>query len=205
MVHKSTDLLRCLTVTERDVIVREAINGSTKGAVVSQVSTELLLITLLRNLQRNIVTKDPNQSVDLVKYYRRVTSNLRAGAIRRPKRRMFLEIPALEEELDSLRAIFEIQVRMLRAYEKVLDPDYSQRGSTDQTYLQCRRIAYPLEKDLVEEQRLDLEGRGNTLLVLQGIAQITRHDMKQILEVLDEGHGKAIRSLTFVTLFFLPL
>ncbi|PCD23588.1 hypothetical protein AU210_015105 [Fusarium oxysporum f. sp. radicis-cucumerinum] len=29
--------------------------------------------------------------------------------------------------------------------------------------------------------------------------------MKQMIKVLDEGHGKTIRVFTFVTLFFLPL
>ena len=36
-------------------------------------------------------------------------------------------------------------------------------------------------------------------------AQRLKGDVKQTVEIIDEGHGRAIRVFTIVTLFFLPM
>jgi len=79
------------------------------------------------------------------------------------------------------------------------------QGSTDQDYLQCLRDTFPLVKKQLDEDIFNIEGDVHSLSVLHGHSHVTRQDLKQVLEVLDEGHGKAIRALTFVTVFFLPL
>lgn len=64
---------------------------------------------------------------------------------------------------------------------------------------------YPLEKKRLDLQDQKLADDSEALAMLERISQVTRHDMKQSIEVPEEGHGKAIRVFTFVTLFFLPL
>lgn len=199
------ELYKWLRIAKRDIMISEPSTSEARRIVITAVSAELLLALLVRNLQRNTVEQVEKTGSGIVGHYRRVSSALRASAIRRPKRRMFLEISAHEEELDALRAVFEIQARTLKAYTKLLDPDRYEQGSTDQDYLQRLRDTFPLVKKQLDKDRSNIEGDVHSLSVLHGHSQVTRHDLKQVLEVLDEGHGKAVRALTFVTVFFLPL
>lgn len=200
--RKLSESLRTL---KRDIMISDHSEGEANRIVSSAVSAELLLTSLVRNLQRDTVEQVKKGRSDIVGHYRRLYSGLGANAIRKPKRRLFLEISAHEEELDALRAVFEIQGRTLKAYTKALDPDRDKQGSTDRNHLQHLRDTFPLVKKQLDQHIIDIERGAQNLSVLHGHAQITRHDLKQVLEVLDEGHGKAIRALTFVTVFFLPL
>ncbi|KAM3552768.1 hypothetical protein MY1884_007032 [Beauveria asiatica] len=50
-----------------------------------------------------------------------------------------------------------------------------------------------------------LSQRDFEVRTLLGRSQRLREQVKQSIEILEEGHGKAIRVFTIVTLFFLPL
>ncbi|KAF5598796.1 mg2+ transporter [Fusarium pseudocircinatum] len=117
----------------------------------------------------------------------------------------FLEISALKEEMEALRIIFEVQTRTVKAFAQVLSLDFFTQDTTDRADLGHRTDMYGLEKRHLDTHIQSLAEDGKTLEILQRILTATRHDMKQMIEVLDEGHGKAIRVFTFVTLFFLPL
>jgi hypothetical protein len=140
-------LYKWLRIAKRDIMISEPSTDKGRGIIISALSAELLLALLVRNLQRNTVEQVENIGPDIVEHYRRVSSELRASAIRRPKRRMFLEISAHEEELDALRAVFEIQGRTLKAYRKLLDTDRYEQSSTDQDYLQRLRDTSRLVKN----------------------------------------------------------
>ncbi|KAM0231563.1 hypothetical protein ACHAPO_008411 [Fusarium lateritium] len=192
-------------LAKRDVMILGTSRDDIDRLVISPVGSEFLLVTLLSNLQNNTVIQGAGQKMDIIKHYRKVSTGLCFGAVRDPKKQRFLEISALEEELDAIRSILDVQGRMVEAFRKVLDPDFFNTSSTDWAYLKDRKAMYPLEKTHLESQARKLAEDSKALEVLKQIAQSTRHDMKQIIEVLEEGHGKAIRVFTFVTLFFLPL
>jgi hypothetical protein len=143
--------------------------------------------------------------MDIIKHYRKISTGLRFSALRNPKRQRFLEISALEEQLDALRDILEVQGRLTEAYRTILDPHFFRISSTDWAYVKDRKAMYPLEKTHLDTQARKLAEDSKNLEVLRQSAQSTRHDIKQTIEVLEEGHGKAIRVFTLVTLFFLPL
>ncbi|KAH6957244.1 hypothetical protein DER45DRAFT_306902 [Fusarium avenaceum] len=192
-------------LAKRDVMVLGTSRGNIDRPIISPVGSEFLLAMLLSNLQNNTILQGTSQKMDIIKHYRKVSTGLRFGAMRSPKRQRFLEISALEEELDAICAILEVQGRMIEAYRTILDPESFITGTADWAYIQDRKAMYPLEKTHLDSQVRKLSEGSTALEVLKQIAQSTRHDMKQIIEVLEEGHGKAIRVFTFVTLFFLPL
>ncbi|KAF4966906.1 hypothetical protein FSARC_5470 [Fusarium sarcochroum] len=194
-----------LNLAKRDVMVLGTTRSDIDRLIISPVGSEFLLATLISNLQNNTILQGTGQKMDIIKHYRKVSTGLRFGAVRDPKRQRFLEISALEEELDAIRGVLEVQGRMVEAYRTILDPTFLNTGTTDWAYLNDRKVMYPLEKTHLDAQAQKLAEDNKTLEVLKQIAQATRHDMKQIIEVLEEGHGKAIRVFTFVTLFFLPL
>ncbi|RFN45024.1 mg2+ transporter [Fusarium flagelliforme] len=198
-------LLESFNLTKRDVMVLGTTHDDIDRLIISPIGSEFLLCTLLSNLQNNTILQDTGRSIDIIKHYRKVSTGLRFSAVRNPKRQRFLEISALEEQLDAIRAIQGVQGRLMDAYRTILDPDFFATASTDWAYLKDRKAMFPLERTQLDLQVRKLAEDGKTLEGLRHIAQSTRHDMKQIIEVLEEGHGKAIRVFTFVTLFFLPL
>ncbi|KAF5249311.1 hypothetical protein FANTH_5392 [Fusarium anthophilum] len=204
--HNVESKLKCqLEDARRDVMMASQTQMDTDRLTISPIGLEFLLITLLRNLHGHPIYPETNQKLDVVRHCRDKSTALRFAAVRDPRRRRFLEISALEEEMEALRIIFEVQTRTVKAYAQVLSPNFFPKGTTDRVDLGHRRDMYSLEKRHLDTHIQSLAEDGKTLEILQRILAATRHDMKQMIEVLDEGHGKAIRVFTFVTLFFLPL
>lgn len=198
--------LKCqLEDARRDVMLASETHFDADRLTISPIGLEFLLITLLRNLHDHPFYPETNQKLDVVRHCRDKSTALRFAAVRDPRRRRFLEISALEEETEALRIIFEVQIRTVKAYDQVLSPEFFPKDTTDRVDLKHRKDMYGLEKRHLDAQIQSLAEDGRTLEILQRILTATRHDMKQMIEVLDEGHGNAIRVFTFVTLFFLPL
>ncbi|KAF5612456.1 mg2+ transporter [Fusarium subglutinans] len=198
-IHEQLDL------ATRDIMVSGTSRGDNDQLIVSDIGPEFLLANLISNLQNHTAMDQTGQSLDIIQHYRRVSSGLQYIAVRDPRRRRFLEISALEEETDALRAVIEIQRRMAKTLKRILSPDFFRNGTTDDEYLENRRKRHLLESEHLGRQTQKLSENIRTLETLLGIAQVTKYKMKQVLEVLDEGHGKAIRVFTFATLFFLPM
>jgi hypothetical protein len=189
----------------RDVMMASETQSDIDRLTISPIGLEFLLRTLLRNLHARPIYQKTNKKLDVVEQCRVKSTALRFVAVRDPKRRRFLEISALEEEMEALRIISEVQTRTVKTYNQVLSPDFFTHNTTDWVDLEHRKDMYALEKGHLDTHIQSLVEDGKTLEILQRILTATRHDMKQMIEVLDEGHGKAIRVFTFVTLFFLPL
>ncbi|KAF5636034.1 Mg2+ transporter [Fusarium sp. NRRL 52700] len=198
-IHEQLDL------ATRNIMMSETTRGDNDQLIVSDIGPEFLLANLISNLQNHTRIHRTGQSLDLIQHYRQVSSSLQYMAVRDPRRRRFLEISALEEEADALRAVIEIQKRMAKTLKRILSPDFFRNGTTDDEHRENRRKRHLLESEHLERQIQKLSENIRSLEILLGIAQLTKYKMKQVLEVLDEGHGKAIRVFTFVTLFFLPL
>ncbi|KAH6967634.1 hypothetical protein BKA56DRAFT_678796 [Ilyonectria sp. MPI-CAGE-AT-0026] len=182
---KSTEekIQEYLGLAKRDIIILGTTRGDVDRLIIAPVGPEFIVASLISNIQNHTILQGTGQKMEIAKHYRKVSLGLRFGATRDPKRRRFLEISALEEELEALRTVAQVQTQLIRAYRKVLEPTAFQSATTDWAYLKDRQAMYPLEK-----KRLDLQD--------QKLADD---------KVLEEGHGKAIRVFTFVTLFFLPL
>lgn len=189
----------------RDIIMLGTTKGDMERVVIAPIGPEFLAAYLITCTQNNIAIRGTGKTLDLINHYRSYTSKLRFNTNRRPNRRAFLEISALEEELEALRTIIASQQSLLKAYQKVLSPLSFKSPPTDWIYYKERKASFRLENKCIRRQQRRLVERDKALFVLLNKARALRDETKQKLEILDEGHGKAIRVFTIVTLFFLPL
>ncbi|KAF6814825.1 hypothetical protein CSOJ01_03836 [Colletotrichum sojae] len=163
---------------KRDIILLGTTKDEIDRLIIAPIGPEFLLASILSNIQNNTI-------VD-------------------PKRHKFLEISALEEELEALRMVIQIQSRVFATYGKTLHPESFQSATIDWAYVKDRQAMFPLKEKLIVSQSEKLAVDDGALELLQNVAKALRLDLKQSIEILEEGHGKAIRVFTIVTLFFLP-
>jgi hypothetical protein len=137
--------------------------------------------------------------IDVLSLYSSHLAQLELNASMNPQRRVFLAIRALEDELEALHRVSKLQARSLSNLSKVLDPESFR--VTDE----ARRSRFLLEKNALEYGERSRTMDGEEIDRMLDRARNLRLKVKEDIEVMDEGHGKAIRVFTLVTLFFLPL
>ncbi|OTB14861.1 hypothetical protein K445DRAFT_318771 [Daldinia sp. EC12] len=164
---------------------------------VEAVGPQFLAAALMINLQNRPLI--PKSKVDAVQVYREYTSKLRYRANCRPRRRVFLQINKLEEELEALQNVTTSQIDLLYNYRTLLSPDSFR--ITDS----LRTGNFRIESRYVQSQLRKLYDRNHEIHIQRSRAKHIKEEVKQIIEILEEDHGKAIRVFTIVTIFFLPL
>jgi Mg2+ and Co2+ transporter CorA len=182
---------------KEDIILLGNSTGDIETLGIESVGAEFIVMALIDNLQSKPVQTDP--MTDIVHVYRQYTGKLRFQANRRPKRRVFLDIHALEEELVAIRGVNTLQQNMLEDYLTILYPGSFRITNTDRARL------YQVENRYIQNRLSELQVIYDDLEMLHEKSGDLKEQVKQTIEVLEENHGKAIRVFTVVTLFFLPL
>ncbi|KAE9566530.1 hypothetical protein CGMCC3_g17337 [Colletotrichum fructicola] len=137
--------------------------------------------------------------LDLMAFYEAHARALDFNASIRPQRRAFLAIRALEEELRAIKDLNVTQWRCLDTTGLVLHP------MSFPVVDQDRVARFALELKVIERAKAERKREHEDMLRMLHRAADLRARVKESIEVLDEGHGNAIRVFTLVTLFFLPL
>ncbi|EFQ27276.1 uncharacterized protein GLRG_01771 [Colletotrichum graminicola M1.001] len=195
-----------LVRAREDIIMLGTTKRDSERIIIAPIGPEFLAACLISSLQNNVpVPGTERRKLDLVAHYRNHTSRLWFNTSRKPTRGAFVAIHALEEELEALRVVVASQQHLLRSYQRLLSPLSFRSRSTDRLYYKDRKASFDLENKCIRRQQRRLAERDKALAILQRKARTLRDETKQRIEILDEGHGKAIRVFTIVTLFFLPL
>ncbi|KAK1991890.1 hypothetical protein LX36DRAFT_589531, partial [Colletotrichum falcatum] len=195
-----------LVRAKEDIIMLGTTRGDSERVIIAPVGPEFLAACLVSSLQNDVaVPGNTERKLDLVAHYRKRISRLWLDTNRKPKRGAFVAIHALEEELEALRVVVASQQCLLRSYQALLSPMSFASRTTDRLYYKERKASFNLENKCIRRQQRRLAERDKALSILQRKARTLRDETKQRIEILDEGHGKAIRVFTIVTLFFLPL
>ncbi|KAG9250024.1 uncharacterized protein F5Z01DRAFT_432833 [Emericellopsis atlantica] len=188
---------------KKDIILMKGTSRHIDGLGIESVGAEFLLMALVANLQnRPVLPHAPSTNPgmpDFLLLYQRYVSELRFEANRRPKKRVFLDIRALEEELDALHGLLDSQETVLSNYLKLLNPGSLRPTTCD------RKGLFRIERDFGRRQQRLLRSKAQSISTLREKSQFLKEQVKQTIEILEEDHGKAIRVFTFVTLLFLPL
>ncbi|KXX76191.1 Magnesium transport protein CorA [Madurella mycetomatis] len=162
---------------------------------------------------RREVGKHTIQVWDVVGMYSEYSKHLHVEAARRPRRRLFLDIHALEDELVALKAHLDTNLYMINL---TLDnfPE-SDKVFTGRRWMKDVRSAWKRryrETRTMEVEWYYLLGRRDAVQAkldelqnLQKSASALRERVRQLIEITDEDHGKAIRVFTMVTVLFLPM
>ncbi|KAK1242525.1 hypothetical protein MKX08_005337 [Trichoderma sp. CBMAI-0020] len=135
----------------------------------------------------------------LLRLYKDYTSRLHFEANNRPRKRVFLDIHGLEEELQALDKLVDSQESCLYNFLTLIDPLTSRY--TTETRFREFRVEMQFGNDQLHhriERRREIDNLATRLWIL-------KDQVKQTIEIMEEDHGKAIRVFTVVTLFFLPL
>lgn len=179
---------------KQDIIISGTRNPD--GIGVRSIGAPFLALSLMRVTQdRPIDPRNPEHggTVELFEDY---FYKLSFEAIRRPRRRIFLDVREFEEEVDALWLIMDEQHSLIVALLE------NQRHEwTNMSRLQ----SLPIELRVGERQLRKLRDRMDRLDKLWERSSRLKAQIKQSLEVLDEGYGKTMRVFTVVTLFFLPM
>ncbi|CAM1505780.1 Fc.00g114170.m01.CDS01 [Cosmosporella sp. VM-42] len=195
--------LELLDSAKKDIILLGTTSRNVNSLGVESVGAEFLALTLIANMQNQCIRANlalsTTQKTDYVDLYRAYTSKLRFQANRRPQKRVFLDIHALQEELDALSGVIEAQKSLLDKFLRVLKP-----GSFRITN-ESRMRQSLTESLFAQAQQAKLLGREAKIHILKDKSNALKGQVKQTIEILEEDHGKAIRVFTIVTLFFLPL
>jgi hypothetical protein len=141
----------------------------------------------------------PTTSLDVLALYAAHARALDLNATLRPQRRAFLAIRALEEELGALKDLLRTQGHCLENSKRVFDPMSFHVTNRE------RQARFLLEEKVLDSADDEKRRESDELTAMLHRARDLRSRVKESIEVLDEGHGKAIRVFTLVTLFFLPL
>ncbi|KAJ4251070.1 hypothetical protein NW762_011721 [Fusarium torreyae] len=161
------------------------------------IGPEFIVGALVLSLQNRHLSR--GEGTELLQVYRQYILKLRYQVSRRPQRRLFLEIDGLFEELEALFNLTNSQKKVLEDYRTLLAPA-SLRITT-----QLREKLFGIESQYIERQIKTLQDRINEIHQLRQQTASLRERVRQMIEILEEGHGRAIRVFTVVTLFFLPL
>ncbi|OTA79326.1 hypothetical protein M434DRAFT_38340 [Hypoxylon sp. CO27-5] len=183
--------------SKADIILSGITTQSPDTLGIESVGPHFLAIALAANLQNRPLL--PDTDTDAVQVYDEYTSKLRYQAYRRPRRRVFLEIHRLQEDLEALQNVILSQLQVLENYKRLLSP-----GSyrvTDSS----RKGLFRIESRYIDSQMHKLLDRSDELRVQRERTNYLKEQVKQAIEILEENHGKAIRVFTIVTVFFLPL
>ncbi|KAH7305038.1 hypothetical protein B0I35DRAFT_494599 [Stachybotrys elegans] len=152
-----------------------------------------------RVLPASLQPLSSSRGTDYIELYQKYGTVLHFQANSRPQRRLFLAMNALQEELGALVGMHRGQQALLSKYAMLTSPQSFR--ITDKTRIRL----HATERTLAREQQRRLTSRISDIEDLLRSSRYPKESVKQIIEVIDEDHGKAIRVFTMVILFFLPL
>ncbi|KAJ3490413.1 hypothetical protein NLG97_g5786 [Lecanicillium saksenae] len=138
-------------------------------------------------------------SLDLIALYTEHARALTFSATMRPQRQAFFAIRAFEEELRAIHRLYNTQRHSVTNFGRVTNSDSFPVTNRE------RKARFALESGLVRRSIKDRKRDMDELEYMLDWMRELRQRVIESIEVLDEGHGKAIRVFTLVTLFFLPL
>lgn len=188
----------CLDGALTDIMLFGTTSSMGSDISLESIGGEVLVAVIVGKLQKQGLNSESRPS-ELLKLYQMYTAKLQFRATQRPQRKLFLDIQALQDELGALQNVGESQRNLLADYVKLSSPHLSPDASA------TRRNSYTAQKVYCDRLQQELRARDAKLDILQERAKVLRVRVLQSIEILEEGHGRAIRVFTVVTLFFLPL
>ncbi|CAH0041885.1 unnamed protein product [Clonostachys rhizophaga] len=176
---------------KKDIVLLGSTTRDIHSLGVEAVGAEFLIMSLVANAQNRRVIPEAlvssRNTTDYIYLYRTYIARLRFQASKRPQRRLFLDIDVLQEELSAVSMVHQAQSRLLGNYLKLLSP-----GSFRMT-TKTRVGIFKTEKALARRQQRRLYTRIQDSKDLTDKLSYLKERVKQMIEIIEEDHGKAIR------------
>ncbi|CAN9307174.1 unnamed protein product [Alternaria alternata] len=150
-------------------------------------------------LMRRLFAKPLEENRTAGDMYRNYVSKVQFEVNHRPSKRLVRSINLIQEELQILISVNRWQSTVIQNYLSVLD------DSMYETAIPARRGMFPYERILVQNCLDQLSLAREDYIDLISRCTPLSDRTKQMLEINEEDHGKAIMVFTVVTVIFLPL
>lgn len=183
-----------LTNAKRDILVDGTPDGHEDTLGIRAVDSEFLMaavITTMQNRSFKVPSREETTSMhavgtssNIVHMYKEYNKQIHLEMSRRPQKRLLLAIDEQTQEVDFLRELTLDQKDMFNSLWN--EPDDSAH-------------------DFADQQFQILKKRLNEFETLMHAASDLKDRVGQMIGIIEEDHGKAIRVFTVVTLFFLPM
>ncbi|KAI1206728.1 uncharacterized protein F4807DRAFT_438038 [Annulohypoxylon truncatum] len=183
--------------SKEDILLSGTAQQSPDTLGIESVGPHFLAAALAINLQNRPLL--PDTGTEVLQVYHEYTAKLRYQTYRRPRRRVFLEIHRLQEDLEALHNVVLSQIQVLDNYKRLLSPTSFRVTDTS------REGLFRIESRYIDSQIDKLQDQSMEIRVQRERMGFLKEQVKQTIEILEENHGKAIRVFTIVTVFFLPL
>ncbi|KAI0883680.1 uncharacterized protein GGS22DRAFT_194936 [Annulohypoxylon maeteangense] len=183
--------------SKEDIILSGIATQSPDTLGIESVGPHFLAASLAVNIQNRPLL--PDTDTDVLQVYHEYTSKLRYQTYRRPRRRVFLDIHRLQEDLEALHNVVLSQIQVLDNYKRLLSPTSFRVTDTS------REGLFRIESRYIDSHMDKLQDQNEEIRVQRERMKFLKEQVKQTIEILEENHGKAIRVFTIVTVFFLPL
>lgn len=192
-----------------DIIVLTNATPMAEGLDAEAVGAEFLVLALMLDLQSRPLkiprmmgdgkTSRSDGEMEVVETYQDYVAKLHIQANRRPQKRLFLDINAVQEEIDALLVMGNCHWVVVNNFMRLIWPwSFHLPDPT--------RVRLHLSEDRYARAHMNKRTTVDSdLLTLREKTTALKENVKQTVEVLEENHGKTIRVFTIVTLFFLPL
>ncbi|KAI1087686.1 hypothetical protein F5B19DRAFT_497148 [Rostrohypoxylon terebratum] len=183
--------------SKEDIILSGITTQSSDTLGIESVGSHFLVAAIAVNLQNRPMF--PNRDTNVLQVYHEYTSKLRYQTYRRPRRRVFLEIHRLQEDLEALHNVVLSQIQVLDNYKRLLSPTSFRITDT------AREGLFRIASQYIDSHMDKLQDNYEEIRVQRERMRFLKEQVRQTIEILEENHGKAIRVFTIVTVFFLPL
>ena len=193
------DARQALDEARHNLIMAGIASSESQGINFGPVGPHYVVAVALSHLQNRPLKQPESTSLQLTDLYSEYASKVQFQVNQRPQRRLFLDIRALKEELEAVELLVDSQLTLCDKFKEVLHPNSYRITSV------ARKDDFALEERYIDRQRDRLFARKDEYEALKGKAEDLVEQVRQSIDILEEGHGKAIRVFTIVTLFFLPM
>ncbi|KAM3552769.1 hypothetical protein MY1884_007033 [Beauveria asiatica] len=129
---------RCLDHARTNLILLSTRTAMGAKISLDYIGIEFLVAVLVGHLQHQGINAESHPEA-LLELYQKYTAKLQFEANRKPRRRVFLDIQTLQEELDALRSVIDSQQKLLGNYRDLTAPRVSE------TMNPARENLHPLE------------------------------------------------------------
>lgn len=190
--HESLNVVHTLLDEAKTDILMAEFRDPTKtinSLGVEKVSSDFLAVMLIISTQQNEF-EFGGVVQNAAKLFQDRLLCLKSEAFRHPKRRVFADLNELQQEMEACSDVLYYQIQTIIKSHNLLY-GWGAAKYTESFYM--------------EDHQRKLEQVLDKFSLLRSVMGGVRNEVKQSIDVLEEGHGRAIRVFTIVTLFFLPL
>ncbi|KAF1809236.1 hypothetical protein P152DRAFT_494816, partial [Eremomyces bilateralis CBS 781.70] len=195
--NRAAEIRYLLDGAETDLVLMNRTDADRNSVSLASVGPEFIIGIIFRTLRSQVLYEDK----DVMDVYRSFAEKLNIEVNQRPRKKLLLDVNRLQEEFEAVKKTTEGQSIALEKLAMLLTQITIGLPFADRT----RSHRFQYENALLNKEGDELWNWLQELQAWDARMCRLRNQIRQSIEILEEGHGKAILVFTTVTIVFLPL